>query len=207
MVKITAVPGFLGLPQDWTFLTSAFDVEVPRVDAIPEEGEILLGYSMGGRLALRALIAGARYSKAVIVSAGLGIEGEEVRAERRHADEVWAKRFETDPWPSLMERWNAQAVFVGTGILPRRESDFHRPELARQLRELSPAVLEPIAPRLAEIAIPVLWIAGELDVKYVDEANRAVDLLPHAELWICPGAGHRVPWDQPELFVARLQAL
>ena len=207
MVKITAVPGFLGLPGDWTFLTSAFDVEVPRVDAIPDEGEILLGYSMGGRLALRALIGGARYRKAVIVSAGLGIEGEEVRAERRQSDELWAQRFESDPWPSLMEQWNAQPVFVGTGLLPRQESDFRRPELARQLREFSPGVLEPIASRLGEIKTPVLWIAGERDAKYVGEANRAVALLPNAELWICPGAGHRAPWDQPELFVARLQTL
>ena len=207
MVSITAVPGFLGLPADWSFLSAAFDVQVPPVDAIPDEGEILLGYSMGGRLALRALLAGARYRKAVIVSAGLGIEGEKVRAERRKADELWAQRFESEAWPSLMEQWNAQPVFAGTSILPRREGDFRRPELARHLREFSPAVLEPIAARLREIAIPVLWIAGERDEKYVEEANRAVALLPNADLWICPGAGHRVPWDQPELFVARLQTL
>jgi 2-succinyl-6-hydroxy-2,4-cyclohexadiene-1-carboxylate synthase len=207
MVKLTAVPGFLGAPSDWAFLTEAFDVEVVRADSIPTEGDILLGYSMGGRLALRALLAGARYRRAVIVSAGLGIEGEEVRAERRKADELWAQRFESEPWPSLIEEWNAQPVFVGSNILPRQESDYDRPELARQLREWSPAALEPMAPRLAAITRPVLWIAGERDQKYVEEAKRAVTLLPDAELWICPGAGHRVPWDQPELFVARLQAL
>jgi pimeloyl-ACP methyl ester carboxylesterase len=53
----------------------------------------------------------------------------------------------------------------------------------------------------------VLWIAGERDAKYVAEGERAVSILPDAELWICPGAGHRVPWEQPDQFAARLQSI
>jgi 2-succinyl-6-hydroxy-2,4-cyclohexadiene-1-carboxylate synthase len=89
-------------------------------------------------------------------------------------------------------------------VLERREEDYDRAELARQLREYSPAVLPP--PELERIDTPVLWIAGERDAKYVEVAKRAVARLPHAEMWICPDAGHRVPWEQPEAFVARLRA-
>jgi pimeloyl-ACP methyl ester carboxylesterase len=32
-----------------------------------------------------------------------------------------------------------------------------------------------------------------------------VSLLPSAELWVCPNAGHRVPWEQPQAFAARLR--
>jgi 2-succinyl-6-hydroxy-2,4-cyclohexadiene-1-carboxylate synthase len=60
-------------------------------------------------------------------------------------------------------------------------------------------------PRLESIETPLLWIAGERDAKYVEIARAAVARLPHAELWICPDAGHRVPWEQPESFVARLR--
>lgn len=185
---IRTLSGFLGLPSDWDFLPWPHS---------PREGDILLGYSMGGRLALQ-LLERQPFAKAVIVSAGLNAPDE----ERRARDEEWARRFESEEWSSLMRAWNAQPVFGGHA-LERHERDYDRAELVRQLREWSPAVLPP--PRLEEIATPVLWVAGERDAKYVEIARRAVARLPHAELWICPEAGHRVPWEQPEPFVQRLR--
>ena len=185
---LTIFPGFLGKPSDFPSIDTPFHV--------------LLGYSMGGRLALQALIDGAPFDRAVIVSAGLNLE--EGREERRARDEAWARRFESDPWDEVIRDWNAQPVFGGH-VIERKEADYDRRELARQLRECSPGVLNPLAPRLHEITIPVLWMAGERDQQYVEIAQRAVALLPHAELWICPGAGHRVPWEQPELFIERLR--
>ncbi|HYI13713.1 MAG TPA: alpha/beta fold hydrolase [Thermoanaerobaculia bacterium] len=186
---IRTLSGFLGLPSDWDFLPWPHS---------PDQGEILLGYSMGGRRALQ-LLEQRRFEKAVIVSAGLNAPDD----ERRLHDDEWARRFESEEWPSLMRAWNAQAVFGGH-VVERHERDYHRPELARQLREWSSAVLPP--PRLEEIGTPVLWIAGERDARYVEVARTAVARLPHAELWICPDAGHRVPWEQPEAFVTRLRA-
>lgn len=186
---IWTLSGFLGLPSDWDFLPWPHSAT---------EGDVLLGYSMGGRLALQ-MLESRRFAKAVIVSAGLNAPDE----ERRARDEEWARRFEREEWSSLMNAWNAQPVFGGHH-LERREEDYDRAELARELREYSPAVLSP--PRLESIATPILWIAGECDAKYVDIARRAVERLPSAELWICPDAGHRVPWEQPEAFVSRLRA-
>jgi 2-succinyl-6-hydroxy-2,4-cyclohexadiene-1-carboxylate synthase len=200
---ITALHGFLGLPSDWDFLRRAgLDLLAPNLRDIPREGDTLLGYSLGGRLALHALLDGARYRNAVIVSAGLGVEHD--REARFAQDEHWAERFEHGEWYTLMRDWSAQPIFGGHAM-PRHESDFDRHELARQLREWSPAALPPIAARLHEIEIPVLWIAGSRDAKYVAEARRAVELLPHAELWIAEGTAHRVPWEQPEAFAARVR--
>lgn len=199
---IWCLHGFLGSPADWDFLPfehrapKLFAGERPRV----EPHDALIGYSMGGRLALYHLLQ-TPVARAVIVSAGITAYG----AERREQDERWARRFESEPWDELMRAWNGQAVFGGHG-LDRREADYDRASLARALREWSPAVLEPLAPRLREIATPVLWIAGEKDAKYVAEGERAVSLLPNAELWVCPSAGHRVPWEQAESFVDRLRA-
>lgn len=186
---IQTLPGFLGLPSDFDFLPWPHSAS---------EGDVLLGYSMGGRLALQ-LLEERRFRAAVIVSAGLNAPDE----ERRNRDEAWARRFESEEWSSLVRDWNAQPVFGGH-VFERREADYDRAELARQLREWSPAVLPP--PRLESIETPVLWIAGERDGKYVDIARRAVARLPNAELWICPDAGHRVPWEQTEAFVSRLRA-
>ncbi len=206
-MEITALHGFLGLPSDWDFLKSAgFKVRTPPLDDIPKKGGTLLGYSMGGRLGLQALLDGAKYKRAVIVSTGLGIEGDDARARRQSADEKWAKHFESEPWQRVMRDWNAQSVFGGNEA-NRREEDFDRRELARMLRQWSPAVLPPLAPRLHEIRIPVLWVVGERDEKYVAERERAIGLLKNVELFVCPGAGHRVPWEQPGRFIERLRAL
>lgn len=188
MVVIRTVSGFLGLPSDWDFLPWPHSAT---------EGDVLLGYSMGGRLALR-MLERDRFTKAVIVSAGLNAPD----VDRHARDEEWARRFESEDWTSLTTAWNAQPVFGGHS-LDRREEDYDRAELARQLREWSPAVLPP--PRLEAIETPILWVAGERDAKYVDVARRAVARLPHAELWICPDAGHRVPWEQTDAFVDRLR--
>jgi 2-succinyl-6-hydroxy-2,4-cyclohexadiene-1-carboxylate synthase len=189
MGLIRTLPGFLGLQSDWDFLPWEHSAT---------DGELLLGYSMGGRLALQ-LLERQRFRKAAIISAGLNAPD----AQRRIRDEAWAQRFESEEWPSLMRAWNVQDVFGGH-LVERREEDFDRAELARQLREYSPAVLPP--PNLERIETPILWIAGERDAKYVDIARRAVARLPHAELWIFPDAGHRVPWEQPDALVTRLRA-
>ena len=203
---ITALHGFLGRPADWDFLRDAgFDVDARELDDVPSSGDTILGYSMGGRIALHALLDGARFERAIIVSAGLGIEGEADRAARRAEDEKWANRFERDDWETVLRDWNAQPLFGGD-VRVRRERDYDRRRIVDALRKWSPGVLPPLAPRLKEIQIPVLWIAGERDAKYVSEAKRAVSLLPNAKLWICPDAAHRVPWEQPAAFVSHLKS-
>ncbi|HYC60878.1 MAG TPA: alpha/beta fold hydrolase [Thermoanaerobaculia bacterium] len=197
MVVIRTLSGFLGLPSDWDFLPWPHADLERRALSPSAPDDILLGYSMGGRLALQ-LLERERFAKAIIVSANLNAPDE----DRRAHDEEWARRFESEDWASLMNAWNAQPVFGGHR-LERAEADYDRSELARQLREWSPAVLP--SPRLEQIETPILWIAGERDAKYVDIARRAVARLPRAALWICPDAGHRVPWQQPDAFVERLR--
>jgi len=222
-VVIVALHGFLGTGRDWDFLRDAgFDVVTPDLHVIPSredgegspahvgggflaplgmtQGDTLLGYSMGGRLALQALLGGARYRRAVFISTRVSA-AEEGRGER---DESWAQRFEREEWSTLMRDWNAQTLFGGH-TMPRREEDFDRRELARQLREWSPAALPPAEPRLHELTLPTLWIAGARDPKYVAEAERAAALAPNATLQIVDGAAHRVPWERPDAVIAGLR--
>jgi len=198
---IVALHGFLGTGRDWDFLRDAgFPIVTPSVSEGPGRAggadDVLLGYSMGGRLALQALLHGAKYKAAVFISTRVT-----ATAEGR---EEWARRFERDDWATLMSDWNAQPLFGGH-VLPRREEDFDRRELARQLREWSPAALPPAEPRLHELALPTLWIAGARDPKYVAEAKRAAALAPNATLEIVEGAAHRVPWEKPDAVVASLR--
>jgi 2-succinyl-6-hydroxy-2,4-cyclohexadiene-1-carboxylate synthase len=200
---IVALHGFLGEGSDWDFLREAgFDVVTPPLDAIPPSGDVLLGYSLGGRLALQALLAGADYRCAVLVSTGLGIEGEAEREHRRLADEQWARRFEADDWATVMRDWNGQPVFGGH-VLPRSEQP--RAPLVQALRAWSPGVLPPAGPRLHELGTPALWIAGSRDARYVAECSRGAALMPIGRVEIVEGAGHRVPWEAPEAFIERLR--
>jgi 2-succinyl-6-hydroxy-2,4-cyclohexadiene-1-carboxylate synthase len=202
---ITALHGFLGQPSDWDFLREDFDVRALKLGEPIGSGDTLLGYSLGGRLALHALLGGTDFKRAVIVSAGLGIEGDEARATRRASDEAWARRFESETWEDVVRDWNAQPLFAGRD-LPRDEADFDRHALAAALGDWSPAVLPSIASRLHELRLPMLFVAGELDAKYVAEARHAAELVSGAELWVAPGAAHRVPWDAPQAFIERLHA-
>ena len=70
------------------------------------------------------------------------------------------------------------------------------------MRDWSPALLHP---NIHDINVPTLWIAGEGDAKYADAARRASERMRQAQLWICPDAGHRVPWEQPARFIERLR--
>ena len=203
MAVIWCLHGFLGRGADWDLLRDAgFDIRAPSLfagDSLelvrPSENDVLLGYSMGARLALN-LMQTHRVAKAVLISAGVASP----EPGRQELDETWAKRFESgEPWESIIDGWNRQSVFAGrANALTSNEADYDRKKLAAALRE-------PRSVNLAGISVPTLWIAGEDDVRYRDAARRAAEQLPNAELWICPGAAHRVPWEQPEKFIARLR--
>lgn len=164
----------------------------------------LLGYSMGGRMALHALLERAHpWQAAIIVSAHPGLENELDRASRRSADIAWATQALTGNWQQFLDAWNGQSIL---GPAPMREPQasgslvMRRREIARSFVDWSLGVQEPLWDRLGEISIPVLWIAGENDPKFLALAQRAVSLMPHAQLATAPSSGHRVPWESDAWF-------
>ena len=164
---------------------------------------VLLGYSMGARLALHALLDGGPWDAAVLVAPHPGLESESERAARREGDAEWAGRALTGDWREFLALWNAQPVLADSERLPP-VSDLRRREIARSFIDWSLGAQEPLWERLGEILCPVLWCVGERDGKFRALAERALPLLPRGELWVAPGSGHRVPWDVPEAFVAKV---
>ena len=169
-------------------------------------GRALAGYSMGGRLALHALLeSGHPWQAAVIVSGHPGLESD--RSVRRSADTAWATRALTGNWQEFLAAWNAQPIF---GSSPPRDPQasaslvMRRREIARSFVDWSLGAQEPLWDRLHEITIPVLWIVGETDPKFRVLAERAVALMPNAHLAIAPGSGHRVPWETETWFAEQV---
>lgn len=168
---------------------------------------VLLGYSLGGRLALHALLAGNfSWDGAVIVSAHPGLETEEDRSARRAADAEWAARALQGEWSDFLAAWNAQPVLggAGGGMADRRLLAQRRREIGRSFVDWSLGAQEPLWDRLGGIQIPVLWACGGLDAKFRALAAEAVPRFPAAELAVFPESGHRVPWEVPAAFAERV---
>lgn len=242
-VDLWCVHGFLGVPEDWDFLSQAlarrdhgrpvrvtpvdvYEVAVPTAESSldawgralarlasagrsPTTRRVLLGYSLGGRLAMHALAAqSGLWDATVLVSAHPGLPSDE-REDRLRRDDAWARDFETRPWDDLMTWWESLPAFGGRPApWSRRESEHRREHLAWTLRSWSLGRQEDLFGALVRFEEPILWIAGEHDPRYVDIgrrllAARTFAVLP-SEVWIAAGAAHRVPWEVPDAFAERL---
>ena len=169
---------------------------------------ILLGYSMGGRLALHALVSDPHpWRAAVIVSAHPGLDNPDEREARRASDAAWAARALTANWSGFLASWNAQPVLGGPPIRDDRADHQlaqRRREIARSFVDWSLGAQRPLWDRLPDLRIPILWVVGENDARYLDLARRATSLLPMARLAVAPAAGHRVPWEAGEWLAAEV---
>jgi 2-succinyl-6-hydroxy-2,4-cyclohexadiene-1-carboxylate synthase len=185
-------------PADWARRFIASDRQA---------SPILVGYSLGGRLALHALLqAPQKWRAAVLISTHPGLSSESERERRRAHDAQWAERFDGAPWETVIAQWNAQPVFAADrAVPPREENRFDRGKLALALRQWSLGSQTDLSDRLGELKLPVLWIAGELDSKFADLARRSAALCPQGRFSLIPGAGHRVLFDQPEGLAEAIQ--
>lgn len=231
--SIIALHGFLGLPSDWdSVFTGDFAFEAvnlwPSTHKIystngfrdwcrlflDEVGvrspkPVLLGYSMGGRLAMHAALkAPDRWAGAIFVSANPGLKSFQERQARMMNDQEWARRFLDEPWLDVLRAWNSQAVLQAPPpekapeaipLKPRLERDFDRKALALAMQFWSLGNQEDLRERLLNLPIPVLYITGELDTKFTS-LIRELNLPAHHRHEVVAGAGHRVPWDQPRVF-------
>ncbi len=167
-------------------------------------GRSLLGYSMGGRLALHSLLEERHpWQAAVIVSAHPGLENDLERSARRASDSNWAAKAFAGDWRQFLEQWNGQPILGGGAIRDPEAAQrliSRRREIARSFVDWSLGNQEPLWDRLADISVPVLWIAGENDPKFRELAERAASLTPKGFFAIAPAAGHRVPWEAEDWF-------
>jgi 2-succinyl-6-hydroxy-2,4-cyclohexadiene-1-carboxylate synthase len=179
------------------------DASVDAIRAAARGGPVV-GYSMGGRIALHAAVRNPReFAALVLVGATPGMDDAEQRSSRRAADESLAEWMEGERIDAIVDLWESQPVFTTQDddlVAAQRPGRLeHDPRwLAAMLRATGQGALEPLWDRLAEIVVPVLAIAGEHDDKYAAIARRMAAELPYGELAIVPDAGHAPHLEQPE---------
>lgn len=169
----------------------------------------LLGYSMGGRVALHVAAADSeRIGTLLLESASPGIAGQDERQARVASDEALANSIEQQGLEAFVERWSHLPIFASQAFLPevvradlRAQRLSNSPRgLANSLRGLGAGVPPPLWDQLKDMRTPTLLIAGGLDQKYVSIARAMAAALPAGWLGIIPDAGHAAHLEQPEAF-------
>lgn len=173
----------------------------------------MLGYSMGGRIALHyACSRPSRLSGLVVESSSAGLETEVERARRRAADEALADRIVERGVAWFVDTWEELPLFATQRRLsPRIRSEVRRGRLANDPRSLAASLrglgtghLPSLWGVLSRLTVPTLVIVGGLDRKFVEIGRRMVERLPDGCLEVVPGAGHRVHLERPDAWVDRV---
>ncbi len=222
--KLTFIHGFMGDPSDWNDIRACFkDYEIctPLIrpaadwndsiqqlaDELPERS-VIVGYSMGARLALGiALTRPELCDGLMFVSGNPGLRTEQQRQSRYAHDCKIADRIESEPRIEFLKYWYTAAVFE-TLSQEVRTDEIHRKsqrsgdDWAAILRANSVAMQPDYWPRLDEVAVPALGIAGMADRKYANMMTQ-IETDPGIDGWetrVLPNCGHIVHRERPDVF-------
>ncbi|MEM6927900.1 MAG: alpha/beta fold hydrolase [Myxococcota bacterium] len=239
---VLALHGFTGSGADWSPLAESLDAPVLAPDLLghggsPAPGEaaryridnvvdhclawcrsrprwIVMGYSMGGRVALRLAPAlGDRLCGLVLISTSPGLEDPTERAERAVRDAELADAIEAHGVAWFTERWaqhpliRSQEQIAASLRIPmqQRRLDNRAAGLAGSLRGMGQGAVLPVWDRLGGIEAPTLWVTGAGDPQYTAIAARGTALLANARHVVIPDAGHCTHLEAPAPTLERVQ--
>ena len=180
-----------------TPIISAIKQSIESIHALTEQKPLLIGYSLGGRIALQI----SQDSKTPICgvfafSAHPGLATEWEKKERLRADRIWQNRLQTLEPKQFLTLWYEQTPFASlrgkVELLEKlyKERDLsHKNELSLVLEEMSLAK----QPLISHSSLPLRLGFGEEDVKYKILYQNSL----FAQVSI-PKAGHTVFLENPK---------
>lgn len=180
------------------------------LDTVGEEPFVLLGYSMGARVAMTAAMMQPRGLRELILIGGTpGILDDEAREQRRVGDEALASELEeTEDVGGFLDRWLAQPLFAGLSDDAQDRASRMKNSargLAMSLRKMGTGTQQSAWGFLDLIDVPTLLLVGELDPKFVSIAHGMHDELSISTLAIAPGVGHACHLEAPEPCVSVIE--
>jgi 2-succinyl-6-hydroxy-2,4-cyclohexadiene-1-carboxylate synthase len=168
---------------------------------------LLLGYSMGGRLALyMTLHFPDRFERVVLESASPGLKTKAERSHRFQADLQIAQKLENSNIKEFLLNWYDRPLFQSLKNSPKFDRLIearltNNPiELAKSLRNMGTGNQPSLWEKLEQNQIPLLLLAGEYDRKFTTINTEITSLCPAASLKIIPKAGHNVHFENIDRF-------
>lgn len=226
--------GLLGDRQDWEGVTAQLDMPTLALD-LPGHGDnpaevdsfdgvhrwlgealsrrgirryALLGYSLGGRLALyHASQHPPGLAALWLESAHPGLAVGERPARIAH-DAAWAGRFAGQPLIEVLNEWYRQPVFADVSetrrrALIQRRLHNHGPAIAHMLRATSLGRQPSLWAWLERTRLPVGYLSGRQDAKFHALACQLAERAPHIEHAPLNG-GHNLHSEHPEQVARKL---
>lgn len=169
----------------------------------------ILGYSMGGRLAITFAVKYPRkVRKLILESTSPGLQSEEEREARRSQDEILAAMIREKGIPAFVEYWGNIPLFqsqkklsedIREGIRKQRLAN-SIDGLANSLKGMGTGSQPSWWENLSTISSPVFLITGSLDLKFCRIADLMAQALPNCRWVSVEEAGHAIHVEKPEKF-------
>lgn len=167
----------------------------------------LLGYSLGGRLAMyHACYGDTSGLQGVLIEGGHpGLEGDDERVARRQHDAGWARRFREQPLAHVLNGWYQQPVFATLSPDQRDRLVALRcandgAAIAAMLEATSLALQPYLVPLLHHLPMPLGYLCGHQDTKF-----QALAAQHHFVLLDIACAGHNAHQANPSAYAARIR--
>jgi 2-succinyl-6-hydroxy-2,4-cyclohexadiene-1-carboxylate synthase len=187
---------------------------IALLDALAIPRVTLLGYSMGGRLALfTALTYPDRVRALVLESASPGLATATERAARIQSDEALAAQIIQNGIVWFADYWGALPLFATQSVAVQATLRSVRLSqspngLANSLRGMGTGAQPSLWDRLGELTAPTLLITGASDAKFTPIAERMRAAIPTPTAittWTAPNAGHTVHQEQSSAYLRTLR--
>lgn len=165
----------------------------------------VLGYSMGGRIALSlALDRPDVVERLVVVSSGPGITDSFSRAMRIAEDSELAERIHRGGMQRFLDEWlsgpvtSTSSVAEAARLSDRAVREENSPAgLAAAISGLGQGAFPYLGDRLDELAMPLLTISGSRDERYSEQTEAMATAAPQGRHVVIEGAGHNVVLEAP----------
>ncbi len=161
----------------------------------------LLGYSLGGRLALAAALRdSSKIASLHLLASHPGLEDAEARQKRLAWDENWARQLRQEGLDTFFRAWNRLPLFCGPAALPegvaaaqaKRRKQLSAEDLAQSIVNFSPGQAPALWTALPSLKAPLSYYVGERDPKYRLVAARLQAALPQTPVHVLPECGHNL---------------
>ena len=171
---------------------------------------ILLGYSLGGRIALyHACQYPDKIKGLILESCHFGLSDAKQKQQRILSDNTWADRFSTDNLTDVLLHWYQQDVFTSLTESQKQNLIIMRSQLngaaiGKMLLATSLGKQTCLAVKFATLNIPSYYFFGEKDFKYQAIANKFKQLCSHLTTLKVTQSGHNIHFEQPKIFTNKI---